>query len=37
METVSLEQVGTSGLALPPRVQEALGQLVGSAKKGCSL
>src|SRR5881397_651863 len=34
METVSREQVGTSELALPPRVQEALGQLVGSAKEG---
>src|SRR6478672_2332281 len=38
METVSLEQVaaeGSSGeLALPPRVQEALGELVSSAKEG---
>jgi transposase-like protein len=34
METVSGERVGTSELALPPRVQEALGQLVGSAKEG---
>ncbi len=34
METVSLEQVGASELGLPPRVQEALGQLVGSAKEG---
>ena len=38
MKTVSREQVATgeaSGeLALPPRVQEALGQLVGSAKEG---
>jgi putative transposase len=34
VETVSLEQVGTIELALPPRVQEALGQLVGSAKEG---
>ena len=34
METVSLEQVGTSELALPPRVQEALGELVSSAKEG---
>ena len=34
METVSREQVGSSELALPPRVQEALGQLVGSAKDG---
>ena len=34
METVSLEQVGHEELALPPRVQEALGQLVGSAKEG---
>jgi putative transposase len=34
METVSREQVGSGELALPPRVQEALGQLVGSAKEG---
>jgi putative transposase len=34
METVSREQVGGSELALPPRVQEALGQLVGSAREG---
>ncbi len=34
METVSLDQVGREELALPPRVQEALGQLVGSAKEG---
>jgi len=38
METVSLEQVAAaeaSGeLALPPRVQEALGELVHSAKEG---
>jgi putative transposase len=34
METVSLEQVGTSELGLPPRVQEALGELVCSAKEG---
>jgi putative transposase len=34
METVSREQVGSSELALPPRVQEALGQLVSSAKEG---
>ena len=34
METVSLEQVGHEELVLPPRVQEALGQLVGSAKEG---
>jgi putative transposase len=33
MKTVSREQVG-SELALPPRVQEALGELVGSAKEG---
>ena len=33
METVSRDQVGTSELALPPRVQEALGQLVSSAKE----
>ena len=34
MRTVSLEQVGREELALPPRVQEALGELVGSAKEG---
>src|SRR5436309_1604629 len=34
METVSREQVGSGELALPPRVQEALGELVGSAKEG---
>jgi hypothetical protein len=38
MKTVSPEQVATSEaiseLALPPRVQEALGELVGSAKEG---
>src|SRR5712691_2351150 len=34
METVSLKQVGAEESALPPRVQEALGQLVGSAKEG---
>jgi len=34
VETVSLEQVGTGELALPPRVQEALGELVNSAKEG---
>jgi putative transposase len=36
MKTVSREQVATAAgeLALPPRVQEALGQLVGSAKEG---
>ena len=38
MRTVSREQVATSEvaseLALPPGVQEALGQLVGSAKEG---
>src|SRR5712691_11092737 len=34
MKTVSLEQVGAEELALPPRVQEALGELVGSAKEG---
>jgi transposase-like protein len=34
METVSWEQVGSSEVVLPPRVQEALGQLVGSAKEG---
>src|SRR2546423_1682871 len=34
METVSLEQVGTRELGLPPRVQEALGELVGVAKEG---
>jgi transposase-like protein len=34
VKTVSLEQVGQEELSLPPRVQEALGQLVGSAKEG---
>jgi len=34
VETVSLDQVGREELALPPRVQEALGELVGSAKEG---
>ncbi|MGH2804355.1 MAG: IS256 family transposase [Thermoleophilaceae bacterium] len=34
MRTVSLEQVGHEELALPPRVQEALGELVGSAQEG---
>jgi hypothetical protein len=34
VKTVSLEQVGREELALPPRVQEALGELVGSAKEG---
>ena len=34
MRTVTLEQVGREELALPPRVQEALGELVGSAKEG---
>jgi len=34
MKTVSLEQVGREELALPARVQEALGELVGSAKEG---
>jgi putative transposase len=38
MKTVSRDQVArgdvTDELALPPRVQEALGQLVGSAKEG---
>lgn len=34
METVSRGEVGSSEFALPPRVQEALGQLVGSAKEG---
>src|SRR6266498_5662858 len=36
MKTVSREQVATGEheLALPPRVQEALGQLVGAAKEG---
>jgi transposase-like protein len=34
METVSLGQVGQEELALPPRVQEALGELVGSAREG---
>ena len=34
MKTVAWDQVGHEELALPPRVQEALGQLVGSAKEG---
>ena len=34
MRTVSLDQVGREELALPPRVQEALGELVGSAMEG---
>jgi transposase-like protein len=34
VKTVSLEQVGHEELALPPRVQEALGELVGSAQEG---
>jgi hypothetical protein len=34
VKTVSLQQVGQEELALPPRVQEALGELVGSAKEG---
>src|SRR5436190_14546545 len=34
MKTVTREQVGTTELVLPPRVQEALGQLVASAKEG---
>ncbi len=34
MKTVSLKQAGREELALPPRVQEALGELVGSAKEG---
>ncbi len=34
METVTRDQVGHEELALPPRVQEALGELVGSAREG---
>ncbi len=34
METVSLGQVGAEERALPPRVQEALGELVGAAREG---
>jgi putative transposase len=34
MKTVSVDQVGREELALPPRAQEALGELVGSAKEG---
>jgi putative transposase len=34
MKTVSLGQVGREERALPPRVEEALGELVGSAKEG---
>lgn len=34
MKTVTRDQVGHEELVLPPRVQEALGELVGSAKEG---
>jgi putative transposase len=34
MRTVTREQVGLEELALPPRVQEALGELLGSAREG---
>src|SRR5262249_59591475 len=34
MKTVSRDQVGQEELPLPPRVQEAQGELVGSAKEG---
>jgi putative transposase len=34
VKTVTREQVEHEELALPPRVQEALGELVGSAKEG---
>jgi putative transposase len=34
MRTVSRDQVRVEELALPPRVQEALGELVGSAREG---
>jgi transposase-like protein len=34
MKTVSRDQVVSSELGLPPRVQEALGELVNSAKEG---
>lgn len=34
MKTVSRDEARAEELALPPRVQEALGQLVGSAKEG---
>jgi putative transposase len=34
VKTVSLDQVGREELPLPPRVQEALGELIGSAKEG---
>jgi hypothetical protein len=34
MKTVTRDQVGHAELALPPRVQEALGGLVSSAKEG---
>ena len=34
MRTVSLKEVGAEERALPPRVQEALRELVGSAKEG---
>jgi hypothetical protein len=36
MKTVSLEQVGREELALPARVQEALGELVGQGVGGAS-
>jgi hypothetical protein len=36
VKTVTQEQVGTSELGLSSRVQEALGELVNSAKEGCS-
>jgi putative transposase len=34
VRTVSLGEVGREELALPPRVQEALGELIGSAREG---
>lgn len=34
MRTVTRDQVGHAVVALPPRVQETLGQLVGSAREG---
>src|SRR2546423_5402185 len=34
MKTVSRDQVGHEQPALPPRIQEALGELVGAAREG---
>ncbi len=35
MKTVTREQVGTTELALPPRVQEALGSWSARRRRGC--